>query len=86
MSQKVRLEIPGGGLVEEIEIPPFQRPPEGLVWGQRSFFQHDVSGEVWVYREGLMYWVPTDDHVVATVSIPKDKLPKMVKPEPGESN
>ena len=91
MSRKVRLEVRGGGFVETVEIPSsFQIPPEGLVWGQRTFFQHDVSGEEWVYREGLMWWIPTDDHVVATVSIPKDKLAKMVtpkpKPDPGESN
>jgi hypothetical protein len=88
--QTVRLEVRDGGFVAEVEIMSFQIPPEGLLWGQRTFFEHDTCGDVWVYREGLMHYIPTGAHVVATVSIPKDKLVTMTRPErpkkPGGSN
>jgi hypothetical protein len=49
-----------GGYVTTVDMPPFQLWPEGIQWGQRTFFaQGDQRGsEPPRYVEGLLWWSP----------------------------
>ncbi len=64
-SMKVKLEVPGGGLVGTFGIPPFAKLPEVIVWGSRIFVLHEprdgrpLAEVAPVYREGLAYVIPS---------------------------
>ncbi len=58
---KIRLETEDGRLVAEATRPPFGKPPEVVIWGQRVFKLHeDKNSESHgsVYRE-VFAWVVT---------------------------
>ena len=59
--KKVRLETREGGLVVEVEIPPFKMFPEVISWGSRTFahlMQDHQAITTPVYREVTAYVVP----------------------------
>jgi hypothetical protein len=53
----VKLAIADGGFVADIEMPPFLKMPEVIVWGIRTF-AHYTDDE---YREVGSYFVPRDE-------------------------
>lgn len=59
---QVNLYTAAGDFVAEVEIPPFNRMPEILVWGERHFIWHEdpasvIDGKVG-YVEAFAFWVP----------------------------
>ena len=63
----IRLAARDGGHVCDVIIPPFQKLPEVLVWGERFFTFHtklDDPEELCVaeYREAFAYCVPPIDY------------------------
>ena len=54
MSLKVKLFTSTGDFVTEVIIPKFERMPEAILWGQRTFVLTDVDGR-YEYREGMGY-------------------------------
>jgi hypothetical protein len=61
----VRLAVHDGGHVADVSIPPFQKMPEVIVWGQRFFAFHAMLTEpedscAAEYREVFAYFVPPD--------------------------
>lgn len=62
---KIRLAIYDGGHVSDAIIPPFQKLPEVVVWGERFFAFHHVIEEAEdecraEYREVFAYWIPPE--------------------------
>jgi len=56
---QARLQVPSGELVQMVQIPPFQKLPEVLIWGDRHFvLQEPVDLSVPVYSEVCAFWVP----------------------------
>lgn len=56
---KVKLYTAAGDFVAEIEIPPFQRMPEILVWGERHFVGPADPANPDHYVEAFAFWVPS---------------------------
>lgn len=61
----VRLAIHDGGYVADVSIPPFQKMPEVIVWGDRHFAFHAMLTEpedhcAAEYREVFAYFIPPD--------------------------
>lgn len=70
---KVRLTTYGGGLVAEVEIPPFQKLPEVLCWGSRYFaakLDVDDSGRI-SQGDPLTYEEVCCFHVIPSLDIPR---------------
>lgn len=62
----VRLYTKSGGFVAVTQMPPFNPPPEMILWGARSFFYQSydaVLGEA-SYREGIVWVDPSQLRVV----------------------
>lgn len=62
---KVRLAIADGGYVADISIPLFQKLPEVIVWGSRTFGFHVLLTEpedecVAEFREVFAYHAPPE--------------------------
>ena len=55
MMQPVELHTREGGYVTTIEVPPFTKPPEVIIWGLRVFVLDQEAGK---YREAFAYVVP----------------------------
>ena len=55
---RVRLTVPSGGLVTEAEVPPFNQPPDVLLWGSRVFRFLRLDDGVAVYVEAFAFTVP----------------------------
>ena len=57
--QKVKLYTASGEFVTEVLIPPFQKMPECIAWGMRTFYpRRDCDG---LYYEGLMVLAMTEE-------------------------
>lgn len=59
---RIRLAIHDGGHVSDVTIPPFQKLPEVLVWGERFFAFHHMIEEAEdvckaEYREVFAHWI-----------------------------
>ena len=59
----VRLAVRGGGHVADVIIPPFQKLPDVVVWGERFFgLHHELSAVeercAAEYQEVFAYWIP----------------------------
>lgn len=59
--EQARLITLDDGFVADVDIPPFDPPADGLMWGSR-FFKFDMvvkrEGRVYVqYREGMLFYV-----------------------------
>lgn len=54
--ERARLETVKGEKVTDVEVPPFDPPPEILIWGQRFFKHHEGA----TYREAFAYWIAPD--------------------------
>lgn len=54
---RVRLVTRGGDFVREVEIAPFEPPPDVLVWGSRLFLRDPCDDHC--FREGCAVWIPT---------------------------
>lgn len=65
--ERIKLMTATGGLVGYATIPPFNKPAEAVLWGQRTFFFDNASmtnacradanadpNKMLVYREGMM--------------------------------
>jgi len=53
----IDLHTAAGELVVTVTVPPFVRPAEGIMWGQRFFaLVPGVAPEPY-YREGMLWWV-----------------------------
>jgi hypothetical protein len=64
--RKIRLAIRGGGHVADVEIPPFRKMPDVVVWGERFFALHgelSADGDACSheYREVFVYVIPPDE-------------------------
>jgi len=59
---EVELITESGGLVGRFDIPPFQIPPEVLIWGARVF---KWVGDGTVYREVFYCAIVTPNKVQA---------------------
>ena len=55
---KARLIVPGGGLVTDLDLPPFSEPPEVVLWGSRVFRLVNQNAGVVLYVEAFYYAVP----------------------------
>ena len=55
---KARLIVPGGGLVTDLDLPPFKEPPAVLLWGNRVFRLVNQNAGVVLYVEAFCYAVP----------------------------
>ena len=54
---QVQLYTQGWEFVAVVEIPPFVKPPDVLIWGQRVFkYSHFYGYERYV--EAFAFWVP----------------------------
>lgn len=53
--RKVKLYTRDGGYVATVEIPTTRPGPEGIMWGERTFFLN-TSG-THHYVEGLLFYV-----------------------------
>ncbi len=53
----IRLTTSDGGFVEDVTIPPFQKLPEIIVWGERHFVGPHFEGATTCYREAFAFWV-----------------------------
>lgn len=54
----IRLETRTGELVAEKEIPPFNMPPEIILWGDRTFIRCPIADEPQefiIFREAFAY-------------------------------
>jgi len=51
---EVTLYTTGGHEVTTVQVPPFALPPEGILWGERTFFR----GPDGRYVEGLLWAAP----------------------------
>lgn len=63
---RIRLAIDNGDHVMDVTIPPFQKLPEVVIWGQRFFAFHHVISEAEdackaEFREVFAYWIPTGE-------------------------
>ena len=57
----VRLVTADDGLVQEVVVPPFQKMPEVIMWGERFFIPADlIHVGYWKYREVFCYAVPPE--------------------------
>ena len=71
---KVRLQVPRGDLVTEVWMLPYQRWPQVVTWGTRTFLRTDTMvGQangvcVPVYEECIAHHVPSV-HTVARVHL-----------------
>jgi len=55
---RITLNTRSGDLVAEAEVPPFERMPEMIRWGDRMFVQADgFDAEAPIYVEGLCFYV-----------------------------
>jgi hypothetical protein len=62
---RIRLAISDGGYVADVTIPPFQKMPEVVVWGERFFAFHVMLTEpedicAAEYREVFAYFIPPE--------------------------
>lgn len=46
-----------GSFVVNVLTMPWQKWPEGIQWGSRTFFWNEFEHQ---YREGLLWWCPPD--------------------------
>ena len=63
---KIKLVVHGDKLVAFTEMPPFNPPPRGVLWGQRTFFlregeqEGDSKGNLMlIYEEDFMWADPS---------------------------
>ena len=56
--QPVELFTRDGSYVTTVHVPPFQTPPEVIVWGLRIFVLDREAGK---YREAFAYAVPLQE-------------------------
>ncbi len=68
---RIRLVTREDDLVGIFEIPPFQKPPEVVVWGGRVFeldvekFDDPEDGAACQYRECFMYVIPPGQEIIS---------------------
>ena len=65
---RIRLETASGENVSTFDIPPFQTPPDVIVWADRTFTLANRTqrlGEpTYIYGEAFAYYLcPTDEKV-----------------------
>jgi len=63
---KVKLLTSSGHDVADVEIPPFNKPPDVLGWGTRVFTLYATHEDALTYRECFSYAVPVEREAPAS--------------------